>query len=180
MVNKISHQEVAVLGLLFEHQHYAYRLQEIMEKRGMESWADIDYFTLSATLKNLEMNGLIDSRIREKDFDENAKEVYYITDKGRKVLINEIKSMLSEKSEIFYPFNLALANIIVLNDDEIKKSLKTYLKSLENQINYLESSIKIQEENKLPHNFIAIYKRSLYLLSAEKDWIIKFIKKNDI
>jgi len=85
--------------------------------------------------------------------------------------------MLSKKDVIFYPFNLALSNITVLNDKEINESLKSYLKSLEGQINYLESSMKIQKENKIPFNFISITKRSLFLLKAERQWVKEFIQE---
>nr|WP_243687490.1 hypothetical protein [Methanobacterium formicicum] len=33
-MTEISNQETAVLGLLYEHHHYAYRIREIMEKKG--------------------------------------------------------------------------------------------------------------------------------------------------
>lgn len=182
MKNVISQQDVAVLGLLLEHHHYAHRLQEIMEKRGMERWADVDYSSIPVTLEKLENNGLIKKEIRKDDVDnlktdESTHEVYSITDNGRTVLINEIKSLLSKKAKIFHPFNLGLANIMFLSDDEIIESLESYLKSVEEQINYLKSSIKIQEENKIPVNFISISKRSLHILKAEKEWIKEFIKE---
>lgn len=177
-MSKISHQEVAVLGLLYEHHHYAYRIQEIMEKRGMESWANVNYFQIQNKLDNLLKEGLVVSEIRRIDVgNEDVKEVYSITDNGSTVLINEIKSMLSKKEVIFYPFNLAISNITVLNDKEINESLKSYLKSLEGQINYLESSMKIQKENKIPFNFISITKRSLFLLKAERQWVKEFIQE---
>lgn len=127
MLNKISQQDVAVLGLLLEHHHYPYRIQEIMEKRGMESWADVHYSSIQVTLKKLENNGLIKKEVRKNDVDnlkaaEPAQDVYSITDKGKTVLINEIKSMLSTKDKIFYPFNLGLANIMFLSDDEVTKA----------------------------------------------------------
>lgn len=40
---KISNQEAAVLGILYEHHHYAPRIEEIMVKRGMGEWADIKF-----------------------------------------------------------------------------------------------------------------------------------------
>jgi DNA-binding PadR family transcriptional regulator len=179
---KITQQDIAVLGLLYEHNHYTYRLQEIAEKRGMEAWADIEYSKIPNTLEKLKKDGLINSEIRKIDVDastndENAKEVYYITDKGRNVLINEIKSVLSNKSKIIYPFNLGLANISVLDDNEISESLKIYLESVEEQIKYLESSIILQKEMNIPYNFISIYKRSVPLLKAEKDWVKEFMKE---
>lgn len=56
----------------------------------------------------------------------------------------------------------------VLSHSELIQSLELYLKSVEDRIYSLEYVLKIQEENNLPYNFIAIYSRSLLLLKAER------------
>jgi len=59
----LSHQEAAVLGILYEHHHYAYRIQEIMEKRGMDNWADIEFSSIHNILEQLETIKLVQSKI---------------------------------------------------------------------------------------------------------------------
>ena len=59
----ISNMEAAILGLLYEHHHYAHRLEEIIEKRSMRSWADLESSSIDV-LKRLEENDLIKSEIR--------------------------------------------------------------------------------------------------------------------
>ena len=66
LMREISNQETAVLGLLYEYHHYAYRIREIMEKRGMDNWADVDYSTLPPILKSLEKEGLIRYQYRNE------------------------------------------------------------------------------------------------------------------
>ncbi len=176
LMTEISNQETAVLGLLYEHHHYAHRIREIMEKRGMDNWADVDYSALLPILKSLEKEGLI--RYQYKNEEEKGPEkVYRITEKGISTFKKQIESILSKKEKTIYFFDLGLANMTSLNQEEIIQSLKLYLKSIEELIHVLSYFLKIQEENNVPYNFIAIYSRNLSILKAEKEWVIEFINK---
>ncbi len=175
---KISNQEAAVLGILYEHHHYAPRIEEIMVKRGMGEWADIKFPSILHILKKLEENKLVE--IKSRNNDDPSRKVYYITDNGKLVLNQKIKSILSKKEKIINPFDLGLANIHILQPDEIIKSLKLYLKTIEERIQYLEHSIKVQEENNIPYNFISISSRSIPVLKAEKMWIKEFMDEIEV
>lgn len=172
IMSGISNTETAILGLLYEHHHYAYRIEEIIEKRAMRNWADLEYSSIDHVLKGLEEKNLVKREMREDN-----EEVYSITDEGRKIFLEKISELISEKGNVIYPFDLGLANMNFLSHDEITSRLKLYLKSLEERIGFLDSSIRIQEENNVPYNFIAIFSRSSALLKAEKDWVKEFIKK---
>ena len=50
---RLSDLEAAILGLLYEHHHYAYRLEEIIKKRGMSNWAEIRFSSIYYVLKRL-------------------------------------------------------------------------------------------------------------------------------
>ncbi len=175
-MNEISNPEAAVLGVLYEHHHYAHRIQEIMAKRGMNRWADIKFSSIPSILKELEEKKLVQSRIPDSEA-EPSKKVYYITDEGIIILKIKIESFLSGESKIIHPFDLGLANMHVLSSEEIIGSLELYLKSIEERIQLLECSIQLQEKNKIPDNFIAIYTRSVSTMKAEKRWIEKFMEK---
>ena len=173
----ISNMEAAILGLLYEHHHYAHRLEEIIEKRSMRSWADLESSSIDV-LKRLEENDLIKSEIREVG-DKQHEEVYSVTDEGKAVFLEKIRELLSEKSRVVYPFDLAIANMNFLSREIQISSLESYLESLEERIEFIDNSITIQEENNVPYNFIAIFSRSNALLKAERDWVKEFIKKLD-
>ncbi len=172
----ISNEQAAILGILYEHHHYPHRIQEIMEKRGMDNWANIDIPSVYSILNNLEEKGLVESNLRNVE-GKPALNVYSITNEGRTVLKRKIKLILSKKGKSVHSFDLGLANINVLDNDEIIQSLEIYLKTIDEHINYLEDSIKVQKNNHLPYNFIAIYSRSVSILKAEKTWIKEFIEK---
>jgi DNA-binding PadR family transcriptional regulator len=172
-MKEISNRETVILGLLYEHQHYVYRLQEIMEKRDMAEWTDVDYSSIDELLENLEEKKLVQPDIRKG----GDTEIYKITDDGKIAFKNKIKSLLSKREKIIYSFNLALANLPVLNSEEVQKSLELYLESMEEQQKILEYSIKAQKKNKVPYNFIAISERSVSLIKAEKKVLKEFMEK---
>ncbi len=173
-MSDISNTETAILGLLYEHHHFASRLEEIIEKRAMRNWTDLNYTSIIEVLNELEKNNLIESEIRELE-GKTSENVYSITDKGKKVFLEKIKELMSKKSKYIYPFDLAIANMNFLSKKEIIESLNTYLKSIDERIKFIDNSIRIQKEDNIPYNFIAILCRDNALLKAEKDWIEEFI-----
>jgi DNA-binding PadR family transcriptional regulator len=174
-MTKISNTETAVLGLLYEHHHYPHRLEEIIEKRGMHSWAELNYSSIEELLDNLEKKKLVKSVIREEN-KKNRTKLYEITPNGKSVLKKEVIGSLSKRQKFITNMDLGLANINILSNDEIEESLQSYLNSLEKQIKYLDESIKVQEENNVPYNFIGILSRSKAVLNAEKLWTEEFMK----
>ena len=171
-MSDISNTETAILGLLYEHHHYAYRLEEIIEKRSMCDWADVDFSSIYDVLGKLEEKNLVKSALKG----ESSKKVYYITDDGKLAFLEKIRELMTN-SKAIYPFDLAIANMHLLSNEEIIKDLNTYLKSIEERIEFIDASIKMQEENDVPYNFTAILSRSYALLEAERDWIKEFIEK---
>ncbi|MGB9979071.1 PadR family transcriptional regulator [Methanobacterium sp.] len=174
---RISNMDAAILGLLYEHHHYAYGLEEIIEKRAMRNWVDLESSVIDV-LKKFEENDLVKSEIREVG-DKRLEKVYSITDEGKVVFLKKIKGLLSEKSRVIYPFDLAIANMNFLSPKIQISSLESYLESLEERIEFIDDSIRIQKENNVPYNFIAILSRSSALLKAERDWVNEFIKELD-
>jgi DNA-binding PadR family transcriptional regulator len=173
---KISNEEAVILGLLYEHHHYAHRIKEIMRKRGIDEWTNTEFSSVDKILKEMEENNLVECCFKDVK-NSPSSPIYYITDEGRFQLKRKIKKILEGKNKVIYPFDLGLANLHILGYDEIIQSLEIYLKSIEERIHYLEHSIKVQEENKIPYNFIAIYSRSVPLLKAEKKWIEEFMEQ---
>ncbi|MGZ7116861.1 MAG: PadR family transcriptional regulator [Methanobacterium sp.] len=175
-MSRISNTETAILGLLYEHQHYAYRLEEIMDKRSMHDWSDLEYSSMENVLKKLEEKSLIETEYR-KTVGQPIRKIYSITDDGKLVFRDKIKELMSNRERTIYPFDLAIANMGVLSHEEIIQSLNAYLESINERIKFMDGMIKYQEENEIPYNFIAIFSRSSALLKAEREWIEEFMEK---
>ncbi|MDI6644945.1 MAG: PadR family transcriptional regulator [Methanobacteriaceae archaeon] len=170
----ISDLEAAILGLLYEHHHYAYRLEQIIEKRGMRKWADIGFSSIYYVLKRLEEKNLVECRVRVSE-SKPSRKVYYITMEGKKAMEAKVKNLLSENKKQISPFDLGLANMEILGKKESINCLKDYVKSTEKRINFLEKSIEMHEKINSPLNVIGMFSRPLAILKAEKIWIKEFI-----
>ncbi len=178
---RISDIEAAILGLLYEHHHYAYRLEQIIKKRGMRNWADIGFSSIYYVLKRLEEKKLVESKLRATE-GKPSRKVYFITEEGQKAMQEKVQEILSENKKQIYSFDLGMANIEILGPEKAITCLNDYLKSTEERINFLEESIVMHESINSPYNVIALFTRPLTLLKAEKSWVenlIQKIKDND-
>ncbi|MBI4813636.1 MAG: hypothetical protein HY802_04815 [Methanobacterium sp.] len=70
-----SNQEATVLGILYEHHHYAHRIQEVMEKREMDNWADMEVSYIHNILEQLETNKLVQNNIKAENEGQTPRKV---------------------------------------------------------------------------------------------------------
>lgn len=175
-MSRISDIEAAILGLLYEHHHYAYRLDHIIKKRGMRNWTDIGFSSIYYVLKRLEERKFVESKLRANE-GKPSRKVYYITEEGQKAMQEKVEDVLSENKKQISSFDLGMANIDVLRPEESLNSLNNYLKSTDKRIEFLEESIAMHEDINSPYNVIALFTRPLAILKAEKTWVENFIQK---
>ncbi len=173
-MTRLSDQDAAILGLLYEHHHYAYRLEQIIEKRGMRNFIKIEFSSIYYVLKRLEEKKLVEAKLRKAE-GKTSRKVYYITDKGKLAMEEKIKHILSVNQKQISSFDLAMANIQILNHNEIIECLESYLKSTDDRIKLLEKSILKQKSNNSSPSVIALFSHPLVLLKAEKEWVYDFM-----
>ena len=174
-MTRLSDQDAAILGLLYEHHHYAYRLEQIIKKRGMRSWAEIGFSSIYYVLKRLEEKKLVESKLRKVE-GKPSRKVYTISTEGKFAMEEKVKQILSENQKHISSFDLAMANIEILKPNEAVECLKLYLKSTCQRIKFLEKTIMIQESNNSPPNVIGLFTRPLAILKAEKEWVQDFTR----
>ncbi|MGC9516435.1 MAG: PadR family transcriptional regulator [Methanomicrobiales archaeon] len=171
---RISNIEAAILGILYEHHHYAYRIEQIINKRGMGNWADIGFSSIYYVLKRLQEKKLVESELRTVE-GKPSRKVYHITNEGRRAMEEKIKNVLSVNKKQISPFDLGMANIDIIDPEAALKCLENYLKSTDERIESLEKLIAWHENEKSPFNVIALFSRPLALLKAEKIWVNELI-----
>lgn len=175
-MSRISNIEAAILGLLYENSYYGYQLDKIIKERGMRNWTEIGFSSIYYVLNRLEKKDLIESRV-EKVKGKPSRKIYTITENGKSSIQKKVKELLSENTKLISPFDIGIAYIDILNSEEAIKSIKLYLKSTNERMEFLENSIKMHESLNSPYNVIALFSRPLVLLKAEKKWLIEFIEK---
>ena len=99
----------------------------------MRNFTKIEFSLIYYVLKRLEEKELVKAKLRKAD-GKTSRKVYYITDKGKLAMEEKIKHILSVNQNQISSFDLAMANIQILNHNEIIECLEIYLKSTDDRI----------------------------------------------
>ncbi len=175
-MNRISNIEAAVLGLICEGPQYGYKIEKIVEERGMRNWTEIGFSSIYYVLKRLENKGLIQSKL-EKVEGKPPRKVYTVTEEGIITMKEKVKFLLSKNKKLISPFDLGIAYLKLLEPEEVFECLKRYIDSVDERINFLRDSIDMMERTKAPYHVIALFSRPLAHMKTEKKWVEKFMDK---
>jgi DNA-binding PadR family transcriptional regulator len=172
----INEREAAILGLLCETPLYGYTIEKIIEKRGMRHWTDIGFSSIYYILKRLENRNFIKSSCQLQE-DKPSRKVYTITDTGRCILKEKIGLLLSQSKRIASPFDIGLAYLHLLSDEEAVACLKDRVIALQIAIDRVKSHQDHHRQNKKPFFIIALSDHALVHLRTEKSWVETFIEE---
>jgi len=173
---RISDIEAAILGLLYEEPQYGYQLEKTIEGWGMRNWTQIGFSSIYYVLKKLEKKVLVKSRL-EKVEGKPSRKVFTITELGRHTMKEKVRDLLSWNKKLISPFDLGIAYLNCLEPQEVIECLENYTESAKGRINFLESSVKMQEELGAPYYVVALFSRPLEHLKTEIKWVEQFIEK---
>jgi DNA-binding PadR family transcriptional regulator len=173
---ELSDIEAAILGLLYEEPQYGYQLEKTIEGWGMRNWTQIGFSSIYYVLKKLEKKELVTSQMEAVE-GKPTRKVFTITEKGREVMKEKVRYLLSWSMKYINPFDLGLAYLNYLEPSEVVECLENYLKSAEGRIKFLESSIRTQEKLNSPYRVVALFSRPLSQLKTEMEWVKQFIEK---
>ncbi|HEY0196299.1 MAG TPA: PadR family transcriptional regulator [Methanobacterium sp.] len=172
----ISDLEAAILGLLYEEPQYGYQLEKTIEGWGMRNWTQIGFSSIYYVLKKLEKKELVTSKLEAVE-GKPSRKVFTITDKGREIMKEKVRDLLSWNKKLISPFDLGVAYLNYLEPSEVVECLENYMESAKGRIKFLESSVKTQESLKSPYHVVALFSRPLSQLKTEMEWVEEFIQK---
>ena len=168
--------KLLILGSLLEQDMHGYELKKVIENRTGDftnyQFGSI-YYAIKTLLKDesIELVGVYDSK------DKPSKKVYKITQKGKKVFINELKETLTDTKRRYYKIDEGIFYINHLDSKEALKILHLNLQYTNNALMYLQEHIKsFQNENMRKYHASLIIEHSIDHLKAEKKWLKKVIR----
>lgn len=127
---KTTDAELAILSLLIEQPMHGYQIEQVIEERGMREWVEMGFSSIYYLLSKLKKNGLLESQLEKADGKGPTKQVFKITDTGREKWEMGLLDALAEPHRRFSNFELGIAYIDRLEQDEVIHSLKINLKML--------------------------------------------------
>ena len=170
----ISDIEAVILGLLCERPQYGYDLDRTIEERGMRIWTQICFSSIYYVLKRLERSGFIISSLEMVEGKPSRKN-YSITESGRAAMKEKIMNVLSSCPKLVSPFDLGLANINLISQEEAIECLRKHMDSLNERARFLERSIAESMGKSDPYRITLLFELPLVHLEAERDCIERFM-----
>jgi DNA-binding PadR family transcriptional regulator len=172
----ISDIEAAILGLLCERSQYGYDLDRTIDERGMRNWTQIGFSSIYYVLKRLERSGLISSDLEAVE-GKPSRRNYTITEPGRAAMKEKVVTVLSHCPKLISPFDLGLANIDLLSQEEAVGCLRDHVASLNERARFLERGIAESMGRSDPYRVTILFELPLVQLEAERDLIEKLIDR---
>ncbi|MFC1960463.1 PadR family transcriptional regulator [Chloroflexota bacterium] len=170
----MTNAELAILSLVAEQPRHGYEIEQVIEARGMRDWTAVGFSSIYYLLKKLEKADLITAEIA-KSTRGLGRKVYHITPAGRAACKEAVQEALSTPQPCYSPFQLGLANLPTLTQEEVLAALHTYHTTLQEQLDQLTTKQEAQQP--LPYFVDAMFDLSLAQIKTEADWVAGFIQQ---
>ena len=144
----------------------------------MRNWTAIGFSSIYYLLRKLERKGLVRSVKSEHRGAGKARVVYSTLPAGRRALYHGVKEALSIPQPAPPAFLLGLANLPLLDKDQLLADLDLYLEGLDQRRQLWEQDRRALGE--LPYFVEAMFDFSRALLDAERDWVRAFRARREV
>jgi DNA-binding PadR family transcriptional regulator len=93
-MKSLRKSELAALGLVNREPMHGYRLNQAVHSMGLEHWTTLSRSSIYAALRRLAKQGAVSVK-REREGQMPVRNVYHITDDGRRLLLEILREALS-------------------------------------------------------------------------------------
>jgi DNA-binding PadR family transcriptional regulator len=169
---------VTVLALLAEAPMHAYRMHDLIKRRGKDSVVNVaQRNSVYQTIARLLRSGLI--RVQQTLRHEGRPErvVYEITDEGSATLVRWLKDMLAAPAQEYPDFPAALAFVPVLSPRDALRQLELRVVAIETQLAQSQAITREVLAAGLPRLFLIEDDYKQAMLRAELTWVKKLVEE---
>ena len=171
----MTNAELAILSLVAEQSRHGYNIESIIEQRGMREWTEIGFSSIYYLLKKLERLGLVQGSPGGKSGRGPARVVYSITPQGQKTLHGSLLEALAVPQPCYSPFQLGLSCLPMISPEDALAALRQHRESLTDRLQYVRDRWEAQKP--LPYFVDAMFDQRLAVISAQLEWLDKFISQ---
>lgn len=170
---KLSPAEQLILGILLEGPQHGYKIEQIIEERGMRNWTDIAFSSIYYLLDKLEKKALAQSSPSKG----KEKKSYTITKAGLTILKEETQKTISHPSPNTSYLMIGLATSYLLSDSELKTAFMERRAILEKkQLELRDKQESGSHKNPIANRLFSLGDKQL---RAELDWLKQEINQLD-
>jgi len=161
-----------VLAMLSEEPMHAYRMHELIKRRGKDSVVNVaQRNSVYQTIARLLRMQLIRVHAELQEPGRPERVVYEITDEGRVTLAAWLKDMLAIPLQEYPEFPAALALLPVLAPKEVLSALKSRATTLQASLDRAETTAREMQALHLPRLFLIEDEYKQAMLKAELAWL---------
>ncbi len=173
----LSNVEFALLQLISENGELSgYMISRLIEERGYREWADIGDTSIYTGLDKLNINEFVKFYV---DTDKRGKgplpKKFNLTNKGKKILKEEVAEALSATRERDRRFDIALAAIREIDPKDAVQALEKRKLFLSTEMQRINTKFIQQDGQALPKHVQILFKHPLILIRAELEFMDEII-----
>lgn len=172
MAERRSPLAMVVLSLLAEAPMHAYGMQQLIKSRRKDAVVNVaQRNSVYQAIERLQRDGYIRVRHTVRDAGRPERTIYELTDTGRDLQEQWLRSMLSTPAREFPEFPAALAFITTLPAAEAQQMLQARQAALEDRLARVRADQKVGEEMRLPRVFLIEGEYEEAMVRAELDYV---------
>ena len=133
----MTKNELVVLGLLNQMPMHGYQLYHEIEKRNMETWAQVNLASIYNTLERLRKDKMVEAK-KEKPGKMPEREVFHITAKGKNKLASLVEEAITDSRMPENNFCVGVAFLFGLSKKKALECLKKRRRHLKEVVKHLE------------------------------------------
>ena len=171
---KLTDAELALLSLLVEQPMHGYQVEQTIEARGMREWTQIGFSSIYYVLEKMKKKAWLSSNLQQGAGPGPARQVFQLTDAGRKIWKAAVMDALSNPHRAFSNFSLGLANLLFLEKKEILSAVRSYQKQLQERRENVSQKLQGYGTS-LPWEVVKLFDYSLAQIDCEIQWVEEFI-----
>jgi DNA-binding PadR family transcriptional regulator len=168
---QLSPLAIAVLALLAEEPMHAYRMQQLMQERGIGIVVNVrNRSGLHAAIDRLARDELIRVRAVERDARHPERTVYELTIRGREALLTGLRDNVAAPAQEFPLFPAVVSFLHLLSPDDARTQLERRVEALQRRLAETEAVLTASREHGVPRLHLLEHEYFQATLAAELAW----------
>ncbi|AYG57765.1 PadR family transcriptional regulator [Rhizobium jaguaris] len=161
---------LAILAMLYEAPMHPYRMQRLIKERGKDEVINVTQrASLYQTIQRLDREGLISARQTIRDDKRPERTVYEITERGRAIVVEWMREILSKPGMEYPEFPAAVSFLPLLSPEDALRQLELRAKAIEAELHRTGELLK--QAGGLPRLFLLEAEYARAMQATELSWV---------
>lgn len=161
---------LAILAMLFEAPMHPYRMQRLIKERGKDEVINVaQRASLYQTIQRLDRDGLISAQQTIRDDKRPERTVYEITERGRVIVVEWMREILSTPAMEYPEFPAAVSFLPLLSPEDVLRQLELRAKAMEAELRRTDDLLK--QAAPIPRLFLLETEYLRAVQAAELSWV---------